>query len=41
VTSGQSGLDRFYRDVIEQAGVRAIIIWEGTNDIGEHATYGR
>lgn len=35
-TAGQSALNRFYRDAIEQTGVRAIIIWEGTNDIGEH-----
>ncbi len=35
-TSGQSALNRFYRDAIEQTGVKAIIIWEGTNDIGEH-----
>lgn len=33
---GQSALNRFYRDAIEQTGVRAIILWEGTNDIGEH-----
>ena len=24
------------RDALEQTGVRVIIIWEGTNDIGEH-----
>jgi lysophospholipase L1-like esterase len=35
-TSGQSGLNRFYRDAINQSGVRAIMIWEGTNDIGDH-----
>ncbi|MBO0803344.1 MAG: SGNH/GDSL hydrolase family protein [Nocardiopsaceae bacterium] len=35
-TSGQSALHRFYRDVIDQDGVRAVIIWEGTNDIGDH-----
>ena len=32
----QSGLARFERDALEQTGVRVIIIWEGTNDIGEH-----
>lgn len=35
-TSGVSGLARFYRDAIEQTGVRVVIIWEGTNDIGGH-----
>lgn len=33
-TSGVNALKRFYRDVIDQAGVRAVILWEGTNDIG-------
>jgi lysophospholipase L1-like esterase len=32
-TSGASGLSRFGRDVIDQTGVRAVIVWEGTNDI--------
>jgi lysophospholipase L1-like esterase len=35
-TAGQSALNRFYRDAIAQTGVRVIILWEGTNDIGEH-----
>jgi lysophospholipase L1-like esterase len=35
-TSGESALTRFYRDAIEQSGVRAIVIWEGSNDIGDH-----
>jgi lysophospholipase L1-like esterase len=35
-TSGQSALHRFLRDAVEQSGVRAIIIWEGTNDIGNN-----
>lgn len=35
-TAGESALARFYRDAIAQSGVRAIVIWEGTNDIGEH-----
>ncbi len=35
-TGGPSGLSRFYRDAIDQSGVRVIIIWEGTNDIGDH-----
>jgi lysophospholipase L1-like esterase len=35
-TSGQSALSRFYRDAIDQSGVRAIVIWEGSNDIGDH-----
>jgi lysophospholipase L1-like esterase len=34
--SGQSALRRFYRDAIDQSGVRAIVIWEGSNDIGDH-----
>jgi lysophospholipase L1-like esterase len=32
-TNGQSALHRFLRDAVEQTGVKAIIIWEGTNDI--------
>jgi lysophospholipase L1-like esterase len=32
-TNGQSALNRFLRDVVEQTGVKAVIIWEGTNDI--------
>jgi lysophospholipase L1-like esterase len=36
-TAGQSALARFDRDVLEQSGVRVVIIWEGTNDIGDHA----
>ncbi len=39
-TAGESALTRFYRDAISQGGVRAIIIWEGTNDIGEHPGVG-
>jgi len=35
-TAGESGLTRFYRDAIEQSGVRAVVIWEGSNDIGDH-----
>ncbi len=35
-TSGPSALSRFDRDVLEQSGVRVVIIWEGTNDIGDH-----
>jgi lysophospholipase L1-like esterase len=35
-TNGQSAFHRFLRDAIEQTGVRTIIIWEGTNDIGDH-----
>jgi lysophospholipase L1-like esterase len=34
-TNGQSALNRFLRDAVEQSGVKAIIIWEGTNDIGD------
>ena len=34
-TNGQSALNRFLRDAVEQTGVKAIIIWEGTNDIGD------
>jgi lysophospholipase L1-like esterase len=33
-TSGQSALNRFVRDAIDQTDVKTIIIWEGTNDIG-------
>jgi len=35
-TSGQSGLSRFARDALGQTGVRVVIVWEGTNDIGVH-----
>jgi lysophospholipase L1-like esterase len=35
-TNGQSALHRFLRDAVEQTGVQAIIIWEGTNDIGSN-----
>lgn len=35
-TAGESALRRFYRDAIAQSGVRAIVIWEGSNDIGDH-----
>jgi lysophospholipase L1-like esterase len=31
---GQSGLNRFLRDAIDQADVKVIIVWEGMNDIG-------
>lgn len=34
--SGQRAIKRFERDVIEQTGVRAVIVWEGTNDIGSN-----
>jgi lysophospholipase L1-like esterase len=33
-TAGQSALNRFARDAIDQTDVKTIIIWEGTNDIG-------
>ena len=32
-TSGQSALDRFLRDAAGQSGARAVILWEGTNDV--------
>jgi lysophospholipase L1-like esterase len=35
-TNGPSALHRFLRDAVEETGVRAIIIWEGTNDIGDN-----
>jgi lysophospholipase L1-like esterase len=35
-TQGPSGLSRFYRDALAQTGVRVVIVWLGTNDIGEH-----
>jgi lysophospholipase L1-like esterase len=34
--SGPSGLSRFYRDALGQTGVRVVIVWLGTNDIGDH-----
>lgn len=37
-SGGQSGLNRFLHDAIEQAGVKVIIVWEGMNDIGKHPT---
>jgi lysophospholipase L1-like esterase len=33
---GPSALARFDRDVLGQTGVRVVIIWEGSNDIGDH-----
>jgi lysophospholipase L1-like esterase len=30
---GQSALNRFVRDAVEQTGVRAVILWEGNNDV--------
>jgi lysophospholipase L1-like esterase len=33
-TNGPSALHRFLRDAVQQTGVKAIIVWEGTNDIG-------
>jgi lysophospholipase L1-like esterase len=32
-TSGRSALDRFLRDAAGQSGARAVILWEGTNDV--------
>jgi lysophospholipase L1-like esterase len=32
-TSGQSAIDRFLRDAAGQSGARAVILWEGTNDV--------
>ncbi|HTR91286.1 MAG TPA: SGNH/GDSL hydrolase family protein [Trebonia sp.] len=32
-TSGQSALDRFLRDAAGQSGARAVILWEGNNDV--------
>jgi lysophospholipase L1-like esterase len=34
-THGAAGVARFYRDAIENAGVKDIIIWLGENDIGD------
>lgn len=31
---GRSGMDRFHRDVLEEAGAKAVILAIGTNDIG-------
>ena len=33
---GQSGLNRFDRDVLGQPGVRDVIVMLGTNDLGFH-----
>jgi lysophospholipase L1-like esterase len=30
---GPSALNRFVRDAVQQSGVRAVILWEGTNDV--------
>jgi lysophospholipase L1-like esterase len=30
---GPSALNRFARDVVQQSGVRAVLLWEGTNDV--------
>ncbi len=35
-TNGPSALHRFLRDAVQQTGVTAIIVWEGTNDIGDN-----
>jgi lysophospholipase L1-like esterase len=32
-TCGPSALNRFVRDAVRQSGVRAVILWEGTNDV--------
>jgi len=32
-TCGPSALNRFVRDAAQQSGVRAVILWEGTNDV--------
>jgi lysophospholipase L1-like esterase len=32
-TCGPSALNRFARDALGQTGVRAVILWEGTNDV--------
>jgi lysophospholipase L1-like esterase len=37
-TSGAAGVARFYQDAIENAGVKDVIIWLGTNDIGDNPT---
>jgi len=34
--AGESGLNRFLHDAIEQADVKVIIVWEGMNDIGDN-----
>jgi lysophospholipase L1-like esterase len=36
--SGSAGVARFYQDAIENAGVKDVIIWLGTNDIGYNPT---
>ena len=33
---GPSALARFDRDVLGQTDVKVVIVWEGTNDIGDH-----
>jgi lysophospholipase L1-like esterase len=37
-TDGAAGVARFFRDVVQQDGVRDVIIWEGSNDIGNQPT---
>jgi lysophospholipase L1-like esterase len=32
-TCGPSALNRFVRDAVQQSGARAVILWEGTNDV--------
>ncbi|MEP9385031.1 SGNH/GDSL hydrolase family protein [Nocardioides sp. KR10-350] len=38
-TNGQSAGHRWQRDALDQTGVKAIILWEGSNDIGNHPEY--
>jgi len=35
---GQPAVDRFERDVLERPGTRAVVIFEGTNDIAAGAS---
>lgn len=37
-TDGPCGLCRFDRDVLGATGVRAVIVWEGSNDLSNNAT---
>lgn len=40
-TGGEAGLTRFQRDVLDQPGVRTVVVMEGVNDIGLAVLFGR
>jgi lysophospholipase L1-like esterase len=39
-TCGPSALNRFVRDAVQQSGARAVILWEGTNDVATRPDLG-